>query len=120
MDQFLEAKKRAVVMASIAVLLCDDEELTENKKRKWTKDWLLQRNKYSHMSLLNELRINEQNDFKNYLRMENDTFYELLNLVRPFIEKQNTIMRESITAEERLVATLRFLATGRSYEDLYL
>lgn len=27
-------------------------------------------------------------------------------------------MRESVSAEERLVATLRFLATGRSYEDL--
>lgn len=50
--------------------------------------------------------------------MENHTFYELLNLVRPYIEKQNIVMRESISAEERLVATLRFLATGRSYEDL--
>ena len=27
-------------------------------------------------------------------------------------------MRKCITAEERLVATLRVLATGRSYEDL--
>jgi len=50
--------------------------------------------------------------------MENHTFYELLNLIKPLIEKQNTIMRESISAEERLVATLRFLVTGRSFEDL--
>lgn len=27
-------------------------------------------------------------------------------------------MRESIPPEERLIATLRFLATGRCYEDL--
>jgi len=27
-------------------------------------------------------------------------------------------MRQAIHAEERLIATLRFLATGRSYEDL--
>lgn len=27
-------------------------------------------------------------------------------------------MRECISPEERLVATLRFLATGRNYEDL--
>ncbi|KAH1010963.1 hypothetical protein HUJ04_000413 [Dendroctonus ponderosae] len=27
-------------------------------------------------------------------------------------------MRQAITHEERLIATLRFLATGRSYEDL--
>jgi len=50
--------------------------------------------------------------------MENHTFFELLNLVRPYIEKKNTVMRESISAEEQLVATLRFLSTGRSYEDL--
>jgi len=70
------------------------------------------------MNLLHELQSNEPADFKNYLRMENHTFYELLDLVRPFIEKQNTIMRESISAEESLVTTLRFLATGRNYEDL--
>lgn len=27
-------------------------------------------------------------------------------------------MRQAIPSEERLIATLRFLATGRSYEDL--
>ena len=68
--------------------------------------------------LLRHLETNEPSDFKNYLRMENHLFHQLLNLVRPHIEKQNTVMRESISAEERLVATLRFLATGQSYEDL--
>lgn len=32
--------------------------------------------------------------------------------------KQNTQLRETISPHERLTATLRFLATGRSYEDL--
>lgn len=67
---------------------------------------------------LRELESNEPVNFKNYLRMENLTFYELLNLVRPYIEKQNTMTQESICAEERLVATLPFLATGHSYKDL--
>jgi hypothetical protein len=35
-----------------------------------------------------------------------------------FIEKQKTRMRRTISAEERLTPTLRFLATGRSFEDL--
>ncbi|KAF6215676.1 hypothetical protein GE061_000007 [Apolygus lucorum] len=30
----------------------------------------------------------------------------------------DTLMRVAVTAEERLVVTLRYLATGRSYEDL--
>lgn len=51
--------------------------------------------------------------------MNEDSFRLLLNLVKPFIiEKQNTRMRSAIRAEERLIATLRFLATGRSFEDL--
>ncbi|KAJ8943663.1 hypothetical protein NQ318_005665 [Aromia moschata] len=57
-------------------------------------------------------------DFKNYLRTDSDTFKTLLDWVSPVISKQNTKMRESIRADERLAFTLRYLATGRSYEDL--
>lgn len=116
MSELLERKRKSLIVAAL-VLAVDDED-KQRKKRKWSKQWLLERRQYSHMNLLRELQSNEPADFKNYLRMENDTFYELLDLVRPLIEKQNTIMRESISAEERLVATLQFLATGRSFEDL--
>lgn len=50
--------------------------------------------------------------------MDSQDFNLLLQLVGPKIVKQNTVMRMAITAEERLIATLRFLAIGRSYEDL--
>ena len=50
--------------------------------------------------------------------MDSQAFDELLKLVKNRITKQDTVMRRSITAEHRLIATLRFLATGRSYEDL--
>ena len=39
-------------------------------------------------------------------------------MLSPFIEKEGTILRKSISAHERLTATLRFLATGCSYKDL--
>jgi hypothetical protein len=44
----------------------------------------------------------------------------LLEKVRPLIEKEDTVLKTAITAEERLAITIRFLATGRSYEDLTL
>lgn len=50
--------------------------------------------------------------------MNEETYLKLLSLVAPFIEKKDTIMREAISPHERLTATLRFLATGRTYEDL--
>lgn len=50
--------------------------------------------------------------------MDSQDFKFLLSLIGPKIVKQDTVMRMTIPAEERLIATLRFLATGRSYEDL--
>ena len=60
----------------------------------------------------------DNEDYKNYLRMDNSCFAHLLDLISPTIKKQNTLMRDGIPPEQRLIATLRFLATGRSYEDL--
>ena len=52
------------------------------------------------------------------MRTDETTFEELLALVDPIIRRQDTYMRQSITSRERLAVTLRFLATGRSYEDI--
>ena len=98
--------------------LCTCYYKKKRKKRsKWVKDWKLNRN-FSDIQLLCELEENNPDDYRNYLRMDLQDFKLLLELIGPKIEKQNTVMRMAITAEERLIATLRFLATGRSYEDL--
>ena len=41
-----------------------------------------------------------------------------MELVGPHIAKQRTVMREPISPDEKLAITLRFLATGESYESL--
>jgi hypothetical protein len=66
---------------------------------------------------MEELR-SSSNDYCNYLRMFEDNVISLLEKVRPLIEKEDTVLRTAITAEERLAITIRFLAIGRSYEDL--
>ncbi|XP_068121714.1 putative nuclease HARBI1 [Hyperolius riggenbachi] len=50
--------------------------------------------------------------------MSESTFQHLLELLIPYISKQDTWMRKAISAQQRLMATLRFLATGRSLQDL--
>lgn len=60
----------------------------------------------------------EPDDWRNYLRMDEETYVELLNIVTPLIKRQDTMMRLAITPHERLSATLRYLATGRNYQDL--
>ena len=90
----------------------------KGRKRKiWSKQWLRKRQTYSHVNLMKEL-ILEKDDWFNYIRMDHDTYLELLSQVSPLIEKKNTRMREAISPHERLSATLRFLATGRTYSDL--
>lgn len=78
---------------------------------------MLKREKFSHINLFNEVKLDPRVWF-NYLRMDEHTYFELLNLVTSVIIKKNTKLREAISPHERLTVTLRYLATGRSYEDL--
>lgn len=107
--------KQKLCAVSISLIL-----IFRKKKRgrlQWSREWLLKRNHFSHVNLVNELRSIPQ-DFLNYLRMSEETYMELLKLLTPHILKKDTVMRKAISPHERLSATLRFLATGRTYEDL--
>jgi hypothetical protein len=50
--------------------------------------------------------------------MDSETYLELLQKVTPRITKCDCVMRRALTPHERLSVTLRFIATGRSYEGL--
>ncbi|XP_063771016.1 uncharacterized protein LOC134908815 [Pseudophryne corroboree] len=116
---FVSKRKARAVIAIAMVHHCLQKRKKKKKKRSyWSKDWLQSRDTASHSALLPELRENNPDDFRNYLRMSDAGFISLLRAVTPLIQKQDTCMRKSISAEQRLVATLRFLATGRSFEDL--
>ena len=62
--------------------------------------------------------LSEREDYRRFMRMNTETFHELLEAVRPYVTKRETFMRKPISAEEKLAATLRFLATGEDYESL--
>ena len=106
-------EKLALAAIAISVVL----KKRRRSRREWVKQWLLMRPKQSDTTLLEELRL-YPDDFQNYLRMDYDIYNELLKLISPLIVKQDTNFRDAITPHERLAATLRYLATGRSFEDL--
>ena len=56
--------------------------------------------------------------FFRYLHMSPDRFEHLLSLVASLISKQTTRFRKPIPAEQRLVVTLRYLATGETQQSL--
>ncbi|XP_073510783.1 uncharacterized protein [Phyllobates terribilis] len=55
-----------------------------------------------------------------FCRLTIAAFDRLLGLLAPDLDYTDTIMRRAISAEERLLITLRFLATGESYTSLHL
>ncbi|XP_041422068.1 protein ANTAGONIST OF LIKE HETEROCHROMATIN PROTEIN 1-like [Xenopus laevis] len=115
MSIFMDDSRRA----ALAILLLTSIKQKKKRKRSiWSKQWLLHRHKFSHMGLLKELKENNPDDFRNYLRMSDSNFEHLFEAIRPAITKQNTCMRQAISPEQRLIATLRYLATGRTLEDL--
>ena len=88
-------------------------------KGKWCQRWFLERKRLgSHVTILKELQKGSEKDLKGYIRMDPNTFHKLLEKVTPFIAKNDTNMRESVTPEARLEATLIFLSSGCSYTFL--
>ncbi|XP_063388799.1 uncharacterized protein LOC134674612 [Cydia fagiglandana] len=105
--------KIALIVATIATTT---QPIFKKKKRKeWAKFYLRDRKAYSHVRLIREL---DDEDFKIYLRLSPDLFQELLSLVKPHITKKDTHLRAAVTAEERLLATLKYLTSGRDLREL--
>lgn len=97
----------------------DDEEVKLKAKRIWVKNWLRQRPVNGFCAtLLLQLRDEEPALYRNFVRMTTEQFNYLLDLVKPHIQKADTIMRKSISSSDRLVLTLRYLATGDNFSDL--
>lgn len=105
----MSGSEEDILLATASV--CAVQIIEKRKKRYcnrrwWCKEWLLKRSTYSHINLLEELRL-YPDDWRNYLRMDENSYLELLNLVAPFIRRKDTNMRNAISPHERLSATLR-------------
>ena len=88
------------------------------KKRLWARSWILQKEKGHYDQLLPELRADDPKSYKNFLRMDHTLFSEIMERITPRIEKKDTTMRHAISSGQRLAITLRYLATGDSYQSM--
>ncbi|XP_069818349.1 uncharacterized protein [Dendropsophus ebraccatus] len=69
-------------------------------------------------NLYHDLRRYEEK-FQAFCRLSVAQFDNLLQIIAVDLTFQDTQMRKAISAEERLLITLRFLATGESYASLH-
>lgn len=76
------------------------------KRRYWIRPFNLQSIKHSVNLVAKELNM-DMEKFKGFYRMNQDTFFSLLGLVSPLITKKDTHYRDAVSADERLLITLR-------------
>ncbi|XP_071978391.1 uncharacterized protein [Engystomops pustulosus] len=91
----------------------------KKKRRLWVHPNISHRISGGHFhTLYSDLREDPERFFS-FCRFSIQTFDKLLEELRPGLTFQNTNMRRCITPEERLIVTLRFLATGDSFTSLH-
>ena len=84
------------------------------KRKCWVKNWVRRRDRHgAYTKLIRELQLEDAQQFRNFTRMSAVEVQSLVNILGPVIGKQDTAMRNAISVEERVIVTLRFLATGK-------
>ncbi|XP_040208470.1 protein ALP1-like [Rana temporaria] len=97
----------------------DAERRRQRRRRYWIHPITASRMTHGvHSTLYVELR-QHPDKFASYLRMSVSTFDDLLARISERIRRQDTHLRRSISPEERLIVTLRFLASGESFSSLH-
>nr|CAI5825158.1 unnamed protein product [Callosobruchus analis] len=104
------------VTAAAAYLLIINAAKKQRKAKRWWKRTLLRNG--PRLSLLKKIDADDTTLFQNFTRMSHTDFENLLELVTPHIQRQDTNYHDSISPRMRLAITLRFLATGDSYKSL--
>jgi len=97
-------REGVVVMCDYLMKECQNilEKRNKRNKRRWVKPWIMKRDTLgASNTLLAEWRSEDRDKYKNHLRMSRDQFFELLSKVKPYIEKQETNMRECISVSYR-------------------
>lgn len=95
------------------------ERQQRRQRRWWTRGWIARRPTLGlYDTLMQELEIEDAETFAYFMRMDVDTFNDLLQRVQGRIMRRNTAMRDAVSPGVKLAVTLRYLATGNTYRDL--
>jgi len=105
-----EVQKRRTVAATAVIVAMKDEKRKYKKKKYWVAEIFNNRAVHGFYHAIFPILRLEDPRFINYCRMSATEFEELLCLVGPIISKQY-VVRDPISAPERLALTLRFVYT---------
>lgn len=114
------------LQAAVAAIIVILEKPKRRVRKCWSRPSLLERKSHGVVHLMNSLKKDDiisecridNGNIKNFCRMSSPDLEWLLCKIAPLIQKQDTNYRVAISPLERLLLTLRFLATGDSYTSL--
>ena len=112
------SENEAAACLAIFLLLDDDDEKRKLQEIGYGKE----KRKGCIQILFKNLGLRIQRPTKEMMRMNYESFKEILAFIEPHITpKQSGVMgAQSISPAERLVLTIRFLATGKTFCSLSL
>jgi len=112
MSSTTRIKRRKLLLVAVTCILADKHRRKKNTSR-WTRQWLARRSTlgFSH-TLVPKLVREDSAEFRAMFRMDMMAFEQLLGTVAALITKENTAMTMSISPRDKLLVTLRYLATG--------
>ncbi|CAH1962237.1 unnamed protein product [Acanthoscelides obtectus] len=92
----------------------------EINRRMWIHPIIEERQRKRHFHTLFAEVQRDEEKFFNFTRMSRSTFYELLAVCGEKLAKKDTRMRNAITPEEKLVITIRYLATAELHYNFHI
>jgi len=117
----LQKKKfnKAIGFISTAILEEAEEELNDNSKQMWIREWIKRRDTLGATNgLLKWLEFEDPKEYFVTLRMSKSCFNFLLKKVQPQIQRSDSHLRSAIPAKRKLQTVLYFLVTGCSLRTL--
>lgn len=101
----------------LSIMCCAATLLLPAPRRWWVRPWLKRKDK-GNLHLVNKEFGEDAECLHNFLRMDRERFEDLFMHIKDDIEKRNTFLRQSIPARDKLIVTLRYLATGETMRSL--
>ncbi|CAJ0953206.1 unnamed protein product [Ranitomeya imitator] len=120
---YLNIELELALAIAYAIACHEQRKRDKLRRRSRRRFWLhpiveVRESRGAYHCLFGELNENQEKYFE-YTRMSQNSFRYLLRLVEGTISRQDTQLRKSISPEEHLLVTLRFLATGETLRSLH-
>ena len=112
-----ESKNYIILLSDSCYHISFTMRKSRRPKRKhscWVREWILKREEYgAYHALMNELKISDPSQLRNFLRMSAIDFDNLTNRLGHKLFRRDTSMRAAISVKAKLAVTLRYLASGK-------